>query len=221
MSDLNSLLSQHFGFQTEQPSLFRQALTHRSFSADHNEKLEFLGDAILGAVIANALFLRFPEATEGELSRLRANVVSGESLAKIAKKLGVGELLRLGGGELSSGGRERQSTLADSVEALIGAIYLESGFSSAESAILQLMAEPLAALKLADSKDPKTQLQEMLQAAKQTTPSYRIVKTEGAQHEQVFFVECQAFGKVTSGQGPNRRKAEQAAAIAMLQEVNV
>lgn len=220
MSDLNALVQRHFLYAFNNQALIKQALTHRSFGADHNEKLEFLGDAILGVVVAKELYRRFPTAREGELSRLRSTVVSGEALAKIARFVGLGGYLRLGGGELSSGGRDRDSILADAVEAILGAIFLESGFDASQVAILSLFNTSIEALSLQDSKDPKTQLQELLQAKKQRTPHYKIVKTEGAQHQQTFYVECEAFGKVAQGVGGSRRKAEQAAAKQLLEDLS-
>lgn len=219
MSSLAALIKRDFLYSFKDEALIQKALTHRSFSTEHNEKLEYLGDAVLGAVVAKELFFRFPNAKEGELSRLRSAVVSGKALAVLARQVGLGQCLRLGGGELASGGRDRDSILADSVEAILGAIFIEAGFDVVQTSILALFASSLDALSLDDSKDPKTQLQELLQAQKQTTPVYRIVKTEGAQHDQTFFVVCEAFGKSAEGSGASRRKAEQASAKKLLEDL--
>ena len=198
-------------------SLLKQALTHRSFSKNHNETLEFIGDAALGLAIATDLRKRFPSACEGELSRLRAMLVKGETLAEIARENGIGDCLIMGDGELANGGRERKSILADALEAIIGAVHTDGGFQAAESLVLAWFAQRLAHIKLDDSKDAKTRLQELLQAKHTALPEYAVDKTEGEQHQQLFFVSCAANGKQCSGTGASRRKAEQDAAQNMLQ----
>ncbi|MDQ8021698.1 MAG: ribonuclease III [Moraxellaceae bacterium] len=200
-------------------ALLEQALTHRSFSADHNERLEFLGDGILNMVIAEALYVRFADLREGELSRLRAQLVRQDALQKIAERLGVGECLRLGDGELKSGGHRRPSILADAVEALFGAVYLDAGFDAARSVILRLYTDSLASLDPARQlKDPKTTLQELLQARRLPLPQYSLVEVRGEAHAQEFEVSCQIalLKEAPRGVGVSRRAAEQAAAEAAL-----
>jgi ribonuclease-3 len=209
--------------------LFAAALTHRSASDGNNERLEFLGDAVLGLVIAEALYGRFPEADEGNLSRLRSRLVSAAPLATIGAEIGIGAVLRLGSGELKSGGFRRESILADAVEALIGSVYLDSGLTCAKELVLKLMATRLAALNDADElKDAKTRLQELLQGHGQILPVYLLDRAEGEPHEQTFWVRCEVtwvgqragMGKneafVTQGDGSSRRSAEQLAAERML-----
>lgn len=198
-------------------SLLVQALTHRSYSKNHNETLEFIGDAALGLIIACSLRQRFPTAAEGELSRLRARLVKRDTLAAIAAEHGISDSLLLGSGELASGGRQRSSILADALEAVIGAVHLDGGYSAAESLVNNWFASRLAKLKLGDSKDAKTRLQELLQARQLPLPNYTVSKTEGEQHQQVFFVICAAAAKHSEGRGVSRRKAEQDAAHNMLQ----
>jgi ribonuclease-3 len=195
--------------------LLEEALTHRSKQARNNERLEYLGDSILGFLIAKRLFDMFPKATEGELSRCRSKLVKGDTLAKLAKVLNLGEFLLLGPGELKSGGYRRNSTLADAFEAIIGAIFLDGGMQSADEFVLHHFAQLLDDISLDDTlKDPKTQLQEHLQARRQPLPEYKVVSTSGSEHEQVFQVQCTVEGlpQPTLGQGSSRRKAEQAAA---------
>lgn len=198
-----------------QPALLAQALTHRSFGAPHNERLEFLGDSVLNCVIATLLFESFPGLREGELSRQRANLVKQETLFEIAQTLNLGDFLRLGEGELKSGGFRRPSILADALEALIGAVYLDAGFSEARVVIQQLFLERL--LKVdpkATSKDAKTELQEILQSQKLPLPVYTLVKTTGEAHAQEFLIECtvKELNICTSGSAGSRRAAEQIAA---------
>jgi ribonuclease-3 len=204
-------------FATE--ALLYQALTHRSFGSPHNERLEFLGDSVLNCVIATLLFQRFPDLAEGELSRQRANLVRQDALARVAQTLQLGDHLRLGEGELKSGGFRRPSILADAVEALIGAIYLDGGFDAASGVIGRLYETQLAQLDPRESgKDPKTALQEFLQARKLALPVYKLVETRGEAHAQEFEVECQvvAMDLRACGRGGSRRAAEQAAAAAVL-----
>lgn len=195
--------------------LLIDALTHRSRHSVNNERLEFLGDSILGFVIAAELYQRFPKAQEGELSRCRSALVRGETLANLAKELDLGEYLLLGPGELKSGGFRRGSTLADALEAIIGAIFLDRGYDATRKFILICFGKRLEEISIDESlKDPKTQLQEYLQSHKLPLPEYTIVTTEGSMHEQIFQVKCRVtnLSEPTYGEGTSRRKAEQAAA---------
>lgn len=196
-------------------SILDQALTHRSFGASHNERLEFLGDSVLNCVIAQALYERFSEVREGDLSRLRANLVRQETLAEIAQRLGLGGQLRLGEGELKSGGFRRPSILADALEALFGAVFVDGGFEQARKTILMLYEPFLAHLDPRHSgKDAKTALQEFLQGRRLALPQYQLRATRGEAHAQEFEVECliPELGISTIGRGPSRRAAEQEAA---------
>ncbi len=202
------------GYSFGNAALLRQALTHRSFGAPHNERLEFLGDGVLGCIVAAVLFERFPQSPEGELTRLRACLVDHHSLFDTAQLIDLGSHLLLGEGELKSGGA-RPSIVADALEALIGAIFLDGGFDAARAVVLRLFEQPL---KTADpktvSKDAKTLLQEFLQARRMALPQYSVIATAGEAHEQSFRVEC-AIPELnirTHGEGSNRRSAEQAAA---------
>lgn len=218
-SDLQRL-SRRLGYEFKTRTLLKQALTHCSASSENNERFEFLGDSILSFVIANALFEMFPEQSEGQLSRLRAFLVKGEMLAEIATEIELGDYLYLGQGELKSGGFRRASILADALEAIIAAVFLDGGIQASQQLILNLYRTRLDDESLHDNlKDAKTQLQEYLQAEKRPLPEYNLTKIEGEEHEQVFHVSCKVSGikKVTSGQGPNRRKAEQHAAGLLLQ----
>lgn len=199
--------------------LLRQALTHRSAGAVNNERLEFLGDALLGLVIAQALWERFPAADEGQLSRMRATLVKQESLARLARGLSLGEYLRLGAGELRTGGHARDSILADALEALFAAVYLDRGFEAARAAILGLFGPSLDGLSSgAWGKDPKTRLQELLQSRRRSLPEYEVAAVGGTQHAQVFRVRCilPDDGTVALGDGTSRRRAEQQAAEVLL-----
>ncbi len=203
------------GYPFENPELLRQALTHRSYSASHNERLEFLGDGVLNCVIAAELFRRFPQLAEGELSRLRASLVNQQSLFEIAQQIDLGTQLRLGEGELKSGGARRPSMLADALEAVIGAVFIDGGFEAARATVLRLFGQPLSAadpFKLA--KDAKTRLQELMQARRVPLPQYTVISTAGEAHEQSFRVECviPELNIRTEGEGTSRRAAEQAAA---------
>ncbi|PZP63834.1 MAG: ribonuclease III [Azospira oryzae] len=203
------------GYSFSDPSLLRQALTHRSHSSPHNERLEFLGDSVLNLAVARLLYTRFPQAPEGTLSRLRANLVNQQTLEALAAHLRLGELLRLGEGELKSGGAQRPSILANALEAIFGAIYLDSSFDQAQQVIQRLVEPYLARLDLKTlGKDPKTQLQEFLQGRRLQLPHYTVVATHGRAHEQRFVVECLIgeLGIRCLGEGPSRRKAEQEAA---------
>ena len=203
------------GHVFRRPELLRQALTHRSFAAEHNERLEFIGDGVLNCAIALMLYERFPQMSEGELSRMRSALVNRDMLHRHAAALGLGASIRLGEGELRSGGAARPSILADALEALFGAIFLDGGFGDAYEAIERLYAAELADADTgAIAKDPKTRLQEWLQARRLPVPDYAIVKIEGEAHLQSFEVACRipALGISVSGTGASRRAAEQAAA---------
>ncbi|WP_455209027.1 ribonuclease III [Kaarinaea lacus] len=200
-------------------TLLTEAITHRSKHSINNERLEFLGDSILGYVISSELFQRFPLAREGQLTRGRAALVRGETLAEIALDMDLGDYLHLGPGELKSGGHRRKSILADAMEAIIGAIYLDGGLEAARQHILAIYADKLQCLSLEEvGKDPKTQLQEYLQARKQPLPNYEVVTTTGSDHEQVFEVSCKVsiLSRTVKGAGRSRRKAEQEAASKVL-----
>ena len=200
--------------------LLTQALTHRSFSADHNERLEFLGDSVLNLSVADLLYVRLSALPEGDLSRVRANLVKQETLHQLALELNLPEVIRLGEGEARSGGHKRPSILADTLEALIGAVYLDAGFLTAQALVQRLFkAVEINPEMQAIGKDPKTELQEWLQARKLNLPLYRVVGTQGAAHKQTFDVECEIIELNFSerGMGGSRRAGEQAAAAAMLQ----
>lgn len=211
------------GYRFHDPALLEAALTHRSVSGqNNNERLEFLGDGILNFVIADQLFHRRPDHQEGELSRLRASLVNRGSLARIGRALELGGYLRLGSGELKSGGHRRESILADAVEAILGAIYLDAGFTTCRDCIVALYRQRLEDLPSVDAlKDPKTRLQEHLQGQRLPLPSYALLQISGQAHAQTFRVECRVDGlqSVTTGAAGSRRKAEQAAAEAMLRQL--
>ena len=212
-------LERALGHTFRDAALARQALTHRSHGSPHNERLEFLGDSLLNCAVATLLYERFPHRPEGELSRLRASLVNQAALCEVAERLGLGERLRLGEGELKSGGFRRPSILADALEALLGAIYLDSGFEAVRGAVERVLGPELAAADTRPvDKDPKTALQELLQGRKLALPRYSVVAVEGEAHEQTFRVECRIdeLGIVESGSGASRRAAEQAAAAAAL-----
>lgn len=206
------------------PKLLERALTHRSFTSDHNERLEFLGDSVLNLAISGLLFEKLSQLPEGDLSRVRANLVKQDTLFQIASGLGISGCLRLGDGEKRSGGHKRPSILADALEAVIGAVYLDAGFEVAASLVHRLYSGiELNAQMSAMGKDPKTELQEWLQARKMKLPLYRVVATLGEAHKQTFDVECtvQETGRSERGIGASRRAGEQAAAAAMLQHLGV
>jgi ribonuclease III len=216
------LLCKKLGLAFNQPQLFITALTHRSVGANNNERLEFLGDAILGFVIAQQLYDAFPRADEGTLSRLRASLVNESSLAELARKYGLGDYLYLGSGELKSGGFRRDSILSDALEAIIGALYQDQGIIACQRWIVQVFAEKLQDLS-ADNwqKDPKTRLQELMQAKKMDLPDYTLIDMSGLAHEQVFKVSCRValVGEACIGTGVSRKKAEQSAAELMLDKL--
>ena len=208
-------LSTGIGYRFNDPGLLRQALTHRSYGTPHNERLEFLGDGVLNCLIAHELYLRFPRLTEGELSRVRANLVKQQTLAGVAGALRLGENLRLGEGELKSGGFRRPSILADALEALLGAVFLDGGFDAAEQVVRRIFAELLAGVdQVTLGKDPKTMLQEYLQSRHLALPQYTVIGTRGEAHEQQFEVECRIpeLSIRSVGEGTSRRNAEQSAA---------
>lgn len=215
-------LERALGYEFRQPGLLRQALTHRSHSSPHNERLEFLGDSVLDCVISTLLYERFAQLKEGELSRMRASLVRQESLAAIGLRLGIGEVLRLGEGELKSGGFRRPSILADSLEALFGAIYLDGGYEAARRVIGDLYREQVETIDPKEpGKDAKTALQEWLQARRYSLPIYALLATHGEAHEQAFEVTCTvpAFDLVVTGAGGSRRAAEQQAAQSALERL--
>ena len=204
------------------PRLLERALTHRSFTSDHNERLEFLGDSVLSLAISGLLFEKLNQLPEGDLSRVRANLVKQDTLFQIAGDLGLSNCLRLGDGEKRSGGHKRPSILADALEAVIGAVYLDAGFEVAAALVQRLFSGiELSVQMSAMGKDPKTELQEWLQARKMKLPVYRVVATLGEAHKQTFDVECTVVetGHSERGIGASRRAGEQAAAAAMLQHL--
>lgn len=208
-------LQRKLGYTFQQYDLLLQALTHRSANSKHNERLEFLGDSILSFVIANALYHRFPRVDEGDMSRMRATLVRGNTLAEIAREFELGECLRLGPGELKTGGFRRESILADTVEALIGGIFLDSDIQNIERLILNWYQTRLDEISSGDKqKDPKTRLQEFLQGRHLPLPAYLVVQVCGEAHDQEFTIHCMisGFNEPVIGTGSSRRKAEQAAA---------
>lgn len=218
-------LQQRLGRAPASIELYRMALTHRSARPDHNERLEFLGDAVLGMVIAEELYRRFPDADEGDLSRLRARLVSSAPLAQIGADLGIGPMLRLGSGELRTGGFRRESILADATEALFGAVCLEAGVEEARALILRLYAAQLETLRVESGlKDAKTRLQELLQGRGEALPEYQLEAAVGEPHAQVFTVRCQVSltgvpQLQAQGSGSSRRRAEQQAAEGVLAQL--
>jgi ribonuclease III len=218
--ELKTWVEHSFGYVFSQPALCDAAVTHRSAGADHNERLEFLGDSVLNCCVARLLYDAHGHADEGALSRLRATLVSGETLAQIAGELGLGEHLRLGLGELKSGGFRRASILADALEAILGAIFLDSGFDAAAAAVARIMGPRLADLPAADTlKDPKTRLQEALQAHGLALPVYTLTAVAGDPHAQSFTVSCEVpvLDVSAVGEGGSRRRAEQLAAAKLLE----
>jgi ribonuclease III len=216
---LSSWVERSFGHVFATPALCHTALTHRSAGADHNERLEFLGDSILNCAAARLLYDAHPLADEGALSRLRASLVSGETLAQIAGDLGLGEYLRLGPGELKSGGFRRASILADALEALLGAIFLDAGFDAAAAAVARILGPRMSDLPAADAlKDPKTRLQEVLQARGLALPVYTLTAVGGDPHAHSFTVTCEVpiFEIAAVGEGASRRRAEQLAAAKVI-----
>ncbi|MCY4046211.1 MAG: ribonuclease III [Cellvibrionales bacterium] len=221
MKDFQALLS-CINYQPDNKALFEQALTHRSFGRDNNERLEFIGDALLDLVIGASLFERFPDLAEGELSHLRSILVKGDTLAIIGLEIGLDKYIRLGLGEKKSGGAKRPSIIADAFEAFIGAIYLDGGFEASKAWVLSLFESRLAAINPnVNTKDAKTQLQEFLQAKKHPLPSYHLTKTQGKQHQQIFTIACRVEGEdPVEATGTSKKLAEQNAAYAMMQKLH-
>ena len=220
MSESLAALQGRLQHEFATPGLLARAITHRSFSADHNERLEFLGDSVLSLAVSDLLYVRLGALPEGDLSRVRANLVKQDTLHQLAVELGLPGVIRLGEGEVRSGGQKRPSILADALEAVIGAVYLDAGFSAAQSLVHRLFkAVEINPEMKAIGKDPKTELQEWLQGRKMNLPLYRVVATLGAAHKQTFDVECEIveLGLSERGIGGSRRAGEQAAATAMLQ----
>lgn len=216
------ILCNQLGFEFTSPKLLQRALTHRSYSSEHNERLEFLGDSVLGCVIAKHLCIDYPQLSEGELSRLRSNLVREETLATLAQQLDLGSYLMLGEGELKSGGFRRPSILADALEAIFGAIFLDSGYAAAEKTVLNLYVPYLAKIDVQTlGKDAKTVLQEYLQSKRIALPTYNVIALQGEAHAQSFQVECLIPSLQISarGSGTSRRNAEQQAAQAAYQQL--
>ncbi|KGJ89080.1 ribonuclease III [Colwellia psychrerythraea] len=212
-------LTKKLGYEFSEPALLVQALTHRSAKGAHNERLEFLGDSILGFVIAEALYEQFPKHDEGDLTRMRSSLVKGVTLAEVARDFDLGECLILGPGELKSGGHRRESILEDAIEAIIGAVYLDSTIERCKALILNWFEKRLSVIKPGnEQKDPKTRLQEFLQGRKIPLPAYEVIDTSGQSHNQEFTVRCQTsiINEVVIAKGTSRRKAEQAAAQQIL-----
>lgn len=217
-----SLLQKSLGYQFKDPELLALALRHRSAGKENNERLEFLGDAILGLIIAESVYRRFPHASEGQMSRMRSYLVKGKTLAKVALQFDLGAFLQLGPGEMKSGGHRRESILADTVEAILGAIYLESGKASVEARIADWFEDLLEHVNPDTiDKDPKTRLQEWLQARQLDLPAYEVLKTSGEAHNQTFWIACHVTEKdgqqlTTETQSKSRQQGEKASAEMML-----
>lgn len=216
-------LSKNIGYNFKNSALLSQAITHRSAKGHHNERLEFLGDSILGFVIAEALFEQFPKHDEGDLTRMRSSLVKGVTLAEIGRDFDLGDYLILGPGELKSGGHRRESILEDAIEAIIGAVYLDSDIAVCKAIILTWFASRLSAIKPGnEQKDPKTRLQEYVQGRKIPLPVYEVIDTTGQSHNQQFTVRCstQVIDSEVIAKGTSRRKAEQEAAQQVLAIIN-
>lgn len=219
----HTALSKKLGISFNNPQIFTMALTHRSANSKNNERLEFLGDSILGFVVAQKLYDLFPSASEGVLSRLRASLVNQSSLAELARQHQLGDYLLLGSGELKSGGFRRDSILSDALEAIMGALFKDQGINACQTWIELLFAEKLNDLSLDNwQKDPKTQLQELMQSKKQILPEYTLITMSGLAHEQMFQVKCSIplLTDTCVGTGISRKKAEQSAAELMLELLN-
>lgn len=212
-------LCRKLGYKFKNPRLLTVALTHRSSSDNNNERLEFFGDSIVNFVIAEALFHQFPRAQEGDLSRLRATLINRDTLGDLGRQFELGRYLHLGMGELKSGGTDRTSILSCAMEAIIGAIYLDSDFAATRECILRWYEPLLAPMTAKSHKDPKTQLQEYLQRQRSPLPVYEVESVEGETHQQVFIVSCTVKDKKVLGKGTSRRRAEQAAAENMLEVI--
>jgi ribonuclease-3 len=215
-------LSRKIGYEFSDITIFDKALTHRSAGGVNNERMEFLGDSILGFIIADVLYAKLGRANEGDMSRLRSNLVKGETLAEIAKGINLGKYLRLGPGEYRSGGHSRTSILADGLEAVIAAVYLDGGLDSARNVITKLYQDRIENITTKNNlKDPKTRLQEHLQARHLNLPTYTVLEVTGEQHNQHFIIKCDVgdLSLQTIADGPSRRKAEQQAAEQILNEL--
>jgi ribonuclease-3 len=215
-------LQSRIGYRFSDPDLLRRALTHRSAGTEHNERLEFLGDGALNFTIARWVFDAFPREREGILSRLRARMVCTETLAEVAEELALGDLVYLGSGERKAGGHRRESIMADAVEAIVGAVLLDGGVEAMQAVVHRLWTDRVAGLDPRSvNKDPKTRLQERLQARGQPLPAYQLVETAGADHDQRFFIECRvAERSPVRGEGSSKRRAEQDAAQRMLERMD-
>lgn len=215
-------LVKKIGYAFNDKDLLIQSVTHRSAKGLHNERLEFLGDSILGFVIAEVLYQKFPKHSEGDLTRMRSSLVKGVTLAKLATDFGLGEFLVLGPGELKSGGHKRESILEDAIEAIIGAVYLDSDLNTCKTLILSWFSEHLSIIKPGVHKDPKTRLQELLQGKKIPLPVYEVINIQGKSHNQMFTVSCDTavLNETVITKATSRRKAEQAAAQQVLDKVN-
>ncbi|MDD1782918.1 ribonuclease III [Enterovibrio sp. ZSDZ35] len=223
MTTPTNKLQRRIGYEFSDAALLSLSLTHRSASGNHNERLEFLGDSILSFVIADDLYHRFPNVDEGDMSRMRATLVRGNTLAELGREFDLGDVLQLGPGELKSGGFRRDSILADAVEAIIGAIYLDSDLETVRGIVLGWYKERLETIQPgANQKDPKTRLQEFLQGRRKPLPAYNVIKVQGEAHNQQFTVECEVAGldRPVVGKGSSRRKAEQAAAELALEKLD-
>ncbi|MDX1374396.1 MAG: ribonuclease III [Burkholderiales bacterium] len=215
-------LEARIGYRFSDAALLEQALTHRSYGASHNERLEFLGDSVLGCIMAEALYTRFPGLSEGQLTRIRAALVCEDALCDAARALQIGAVLRLGEGERMHGANVRASILADALEALFGAVFVDGGYAAARGIVLAVFGERLAAVDPhGPAKDPKTRLQEFLQGQRKSRPEYRVVGVSGAAHRQTFEVECivEELDARATGSGTSRQRAEQAAAAALLASI--
>jgi len=220
--DRSSDLETRIGYRFRDGALLEQALTHRSYGSAHNERLEFLGDSVLGCVMAEALYARFPDLTEGQLTRMRAALVREEALCEAARALEIGSRIRLGEGERTQGANVRESILADALEALFGAVLVDGGYEAARRIVLAIYEERLADIdSQGPAKDPKTRLQEYLQGQRKSRPEYRVVQVSGAAHRQTFEVECVVadLGARATGAGTSRQRAEQEAAAALLERI--
>ncbi|WP_093318969.1 ribonuclease III [Thorsellia anophelis] len=217
-------LERKLSYKFKDPVLLTMALTHRSANGQHNERLEFLGDSILSFIIADTLYARFPKCNEGDLTRMRASLVKENTLSEIAREFDLGNVLVLGPGELKSGGFQRDSILADAIEAIIGAIYIDNGIETVKSVVLAWYENRLANISPGDKqKDPKTRLQEFLQANHRPLPLYTVIQVKGDAHNQEFTIECDIDGLVEKiiGKGTSRRKAEQSAAALALTALGI
>jgi ribonuclease-3 len=220
--DRTSDLEARIGYRFRDRALLEQALTHRSYGASHNERLEFLGDSVLGCVMAEALYARFPQLTEGPLTRMKAALVCEGALCEAARSLGVGIELRVGEGERTKGVELRTSIVADALEALFGAVFVDGGYAAVRGLILAIYEDRLAQIDAqGPSKDPKTRLQEYLQGQRKSRPAYRVLQVRGAAHQQSFEVECLVadLGARATGTGTSRQRAEQDAAAALLESI--